>query len=376
MAETKEHSHDIILRENASQYGTQATSWRALRSNRRLMNLFVVALVVAFAGSTVLVFQRVSTAPSQQHPTSASASQAAAYQQALKEGVDLGGTPAPDFTLSDQNGNSVTLSQLHGHPVVLTFFDSVCPHADCSLIAQYVNWTARDMGAKSANVSWVALSVNPWHDTPTTAKAFLTSRQVTIPMHYLMGSFGQLSPLWQDYHMQAELQSNGIVVHTTGVYVIDSQGHERMFFNEGFDPSALSAYVQHLITTSGSTAASNTSPNTSPKGSVTLSKNVGGETIDLTATPSSYGSYTFTVTAQDTQGVPIQGAQVTLDLTMPTMAMSPLHVTVPPMDPPVPGSYQARGVLSMIGQWQSQVSVLAPGASHPVQATFTFNAAY
>ena len=36
------------------------------------------------------------------------------------------GTEAPDFTLPDQDGNEVTLSDLRGHPVVLYFY----PRAD------------------------------------------------------------------------------------------------------------------------------------------------------------------------------------------------------------------------------------------------------
>src|SRR5690348_3418209 len=38
------------------------------------------------------------------------------------KGTSLGGTAAPNFTLTDQNGNQVSLADLHGHPVVLTFF--------------------------------------------------------------------------------------------------------------------------------------------------------------------------------------------------------------------------------------------------------------
>jgi thioredoxin-dependent peroxiredoxin len=36
------------------------------------------------------------------------------------------GTPAPDFTLPDQDGEDVTLSSLRGRPVVLYFY----PKAD------------------------------------------------------------------------------------------------------------------------------------------------------------------------------------------------------------------------------------------------------
>ena len=43
--------------------------------------------------------------------------------------------PAPDFTLTDQNGKPVTLSSLRGQVVLLTFLDPVCV-SDCPLIAQ------------------------------------------------------------------------------------------------------------------------------------------------------------------------------------------------------------------------------------------------
>jgi peroxiredoxin Q/BCP len=36
------------------------------------------------------------------------------------------GDPAPDFTLPDQDGNRVTLSELRGQPVVVYFY----PRAD------------------------------------------------------------------------------------------------------------------------------------------------------------------------------------------------------------------------------------------------------
>src|SRR5581483_12516451 len=47
--------------------------------------------------------------------------------QTQLQGTDLGGTPAPAFTLSDQNGDQVSLASLRGHPVVLSFMDTDCP---------------------------------------------------------------------------------------------------------------------------------------------------------------------------------------------------------------------------------------------------------
>ena len=294
-------------------------------------------------------------------------------------GADLGGIPAPGFRLEDQYGATTTLDQFRGRVVVLTFFDSVCPHADCSLMAQYINVTGRDLGAQSSQFGWVAISVDPWHDTPASATAFLQSRQVTLPMHYLLGSPGQLAPVWEDYHMQAVLQPDGVVIHTTGVYVIDAAGRERAFVEEGFDPRALSGYLQHLRAQSGSRVAPSGSaaatPSGVPAGTVIQSQSVSGRTVELSATPAAFGTFTFTVTVEDEQGVPVQGARVTLELTMPDMAMAPIKVTLSPLSPPVPGSYQAQGVLSMVGRWQAVVTETPQGGS-PLTATFVFTAQY
>ena len=170
------------------------------------------------------------------------------------QGTTLGAVPAPTFSLPDQDGKITSLSQFKGHPVVLTFFDSVCPHADCSLMAAYLDSTAQDMGAtETKDVAWVALSLNPWHDTPATAKAFISTRHVTMPLHFVLGSLAQMAPLWSAYHMQSLLQPNGVVIHTTGVYLLDQQGRERVFLDEGFDPRMLSNDA-HLLLTNPSVA--------------------------------------------------------------------------------------------------------------------------
>ena len=42
------------------------------------------------------------------------------------QGTDMRSHPAPPFSLTDQNANTVSLEALRGHPVVLTFLDATC----------------------------------------------------------------------------------------------------------------------------------------------------------------------------------------------------------------------------------------------------------
>jgi protein SCO1 len=296
------------------------------------------------------------------------------------QGTDLYGVQAPAFSLPDQTGKIINLSQFKGHPVVLTFFDSVCPHADCTLMAAYLNSTAQDMGAaETREVDWVALSLNPWHDTQASAKAFLSSRHVSMPLHFELGSLAQMAPLWSAYHMQSILQPNGVVIHTTGVYLLDQQGRERVFLDEGFDPRMLSNDVHLLLTDSKianqkAASAAASSQSLAP-GYISLTQTSPAGVLTLMASPGQYGTYSFEVEAWEAQGIPAEGT-ATMDLSMTSMNMGVLHVPLSESGDGAPGIYSAHGVLSMEGGWQAIVTITPGDGSAPIVGTFHFTAAY
>ena len=66
------------------------------------------------------------------------------------------GQAAPDFTLRDENGQNVTLSELRGTPVVLVFypfdFSGICTKENCEIRANYYGaWMQK--GAKVFGIS-------------------------------------------------------------------------------------------------------------------------------------------------------------------------------------------------------------------------------
>ena len=165
-------------------------------------------------------------------------------------GIDLGSAAAPDITLKDQYGQTIQLSQLHGKPVVLTFFDSYCPHEECPLTAKGLQTAYKSLGKQADQVTWVALSVNP-ADNPASVAAFLQHNGVTFKLHYLMGTQEQLSPLWNAYHIASAPDPvlKGVIDHTTYVYIIDQQGRERVVLDAGpgIDPHQITNDVQYLL---------------------------------------------------------------------------------------------------------------------------------
>lgn len=291
------------------------------------------------------------------------------------QGVLLGDVAAPTFALTDQHGATVTLDSLKGRPTVFTFFDSVCPHTDCSLMAQYINVTARGLGGDADKVNWVALSLNPWHDTQQAVTTFISNQKLSPRLAYLTGSALQLQPLWDAFHMQVTEQADGIVIHTTGVYLLDSQARELVYMDEGFDPHALTADVR-LALTQGASAFGGSQPTPQKALPVIEAHTVDGMQVTLTSAPGQYGAYDYTIVLQDLTGQTIPNARVSLDLSMADMKMQPVHVDMQPATPASTGAYHATGVLSMRGRWLADVTITRPGATQPSVTVFSFEASH
>ena len=68
--------------------------------------------------------------------------------------------PAPGFSLTDQNGQTVSLASLRGKVVLMTFLDPVCT-TDCPIIAQEFKQTGQMLGAQDESVELVAVVANP-----------------------------------------------------------------------------------------------------------------------------------------------------------------------------------------------------------------------
>lgn len=161
------------------------------------------------------------------------------------KGTSLGGTAAPNFTLTDQNGNRVSLSELRGHPVVLTFFYTHCTD-ECPLTASKFQKVQTQLGSRIQDVRWVAVSTDPVGDTPQTATDFLAQHGLTGTLHYLLGDQKELAPIWSAYsvavvntEMTPTANDAGMVQHTGGVWLIDAQGREQVYLDAAFNPQAL-----------------------------------------------------------------------------------------------------------------------------------------
>ena len=163
------------------------------------------------------------------------------------QGTDLGGTPAPNFRLTDQFGKSISLSQFQGEPVILTFLYTHCPDA-CPLTAEKLHAAMQSLGSETQQVGVLAVSTDPKGDTRPAALNFSKAHRMENYWHYLIGSHDELSPIWSKYSVYAAPQTRGTSVnHTTAIFVIDKRGRERAFFGDDVTSAQLVTDLQILL---------------------------------------------------------------------------------------------------------------------------------
>lgn len=169
------------------------------------------------------------------------------------QGTNLNGTPAPEFHLVDQHGHTITLAQLRGMPIILTFFYTHCPNY-CPLIAEKIHTALDTMGSNGQKVAVIGISVDPEHDTEANAQAFSEDHGLTsyLHWHYLLGTRAQLSPIWKAYYVaglppSAQIITSTQMIHSSVVYVIDKQGREQALLDYDFTPTELAKDMTILL---------------------------------------------------------------------------------------------------------------------------------
>jgi len=137
--------------------------------------------------------------------------------------------PAPGFSLTDQDGRTVSLASLRGKAVLMTFLDPVCT-TDCPIIAQEFKQAGQMLGAQAGHVELVAVVANPTYRSTAFTRAF--DRQeglTTVPNWlYLTGSLSQLGEVWRHYGVAVQnLPAGAMSAHNDVAVIIDPAGRIR-----------------------------------------------------------------------------------------------------------------------------------------------------
>ena len=198
----------------------------------------------------------------------------ACSQTASFEGTELSPVQmATDFQLNDQFENRVSLSDLTGKVVVLTFLYTNCPDI-CPVITETLKRAHTQLGADANEVRMVAVSVDPARDTVEEVHGYSTRSGMLDRWAFLVGTEYELTPIWSAYyiaaqrqgleesggaldhladeadsHTDADLEELGyLVTHSSAAYLIDRKGRLRVLFTElSLDPEPLLHDIRLLL---------------------------------------------------------------------------------------------------------------------------------
>ncbi len=153
------------------------------------------------------------------------------------EGTELSGA-APDFRLLDQQGAAIQLSELNGRVVVLAFLDPLCTDI-CPLTAQHIRSASTALGGQ-APVDFLAINVNDdFTKQADIAKASAEWGMSDVPnWHFLTGPPEQLRSArvaWGMFAESSKPEHPDQVVHSSGIYIIGSDGQRRWYLSTAFD---------------------------------------------------------------------------------------------------------------------------------------------
>jgi protein SCO1/2 len=136
------------------------------------------------------------------------------------------GEVAPDFTLLDQEGRTVSMNRFRGKQVVVNFIFTRCPIATmcpaATLRMMALQKAAREAGV--ADLELVSISLDPEYDTPGVLRDYAAVRGIdTANFSFLTGPDAAVRQLLAQLGVIREFADNTIK-HSLATLLINPQG--------------------------------------------------------------------------------------------------------------------------------------------------------
>jgi protein SCO1/2 len=154
--------------------------------------------------------------------------------------------PAPPIELTDQHGKRVDLAKLKGRSVLVAFLYTHCTDL-CPIVAGKVH-TAFAHLKKAERPLFLAVSVDPTHDTPASAASFDKRHRTAGEIDWLLGSAAELEAVWNAWGVKPEHNAKDPeeIEHNAEIFAIDPQGRIRALYPPSFKPEKLAEGTRAL----------------------------------------------------------------------------------------------------------------------------------
>jgi protein SCO1 len=145
---------------------------------------------------------------------------------------------APDFTLTSQDGAPVSLTDLRGKVVAVTFIFTRCT-ATCPVLTPMMSFVQDRLGSDfGPKIGFVSISVDPEHDTPEVLKEYAQAFGADLAgWSFLTGDPAAIREVTRRYGVYASKSESGDVDHTFLTSIVDPRGMLRVqYLGVRFDP--------------------------------------------------------------------------------------------------------------------------------------------
>ena len=157
--------------------------------------------------------------------------------------------PAPQFTLTSQDGKPVALADLRGKVVVVAFIYTQCPDI-CPMLTQKMVEIQDELGADfGPKVAFVSISLDPGHDTPEVLKDYAQFWGAKPDgWAFLTGSPEAVRDVTRRYGVFFAKKEDGSVDHTQLTSLVDAEGQMRVqYLGARFDPEEFRRDLMSLV---------------------------------------------------------------------------------------------------------------------------------
>jgi protein SCO1/2 len=162
---------------------------------------------------------------------------------------------APDFALTDENGQPFKLSDLRGKWILLAYGYTHCPDV-CPLTLSHLRDVKKAIDPNGNKVQVVFVTIDPERDTADIMRQYMShfDQQFNQKFKGLTGTPQEIAQAAKAYNVKYEKKESTSaagysMAHTAEVYLIDPRFNWRMTFPFGVRAEEIAADLQYLMQT-------------------------------------------------------------------------------------------------------------------------------
>src|SRR5262245_2625923 len=157
--------------------------------------------------------------------------------------------PAPEFTLTKQDGNRLALKELRGKVLAITFIFASCTETCPLLTAKMTGIQDRLGPAFGPQAFFLSITVDPERDTPAVLKRYGEAHRAnTAGWAFLTGSAAEIREVAKSYGIYYKKRPLGDVDHTFLTSLVDQSGILRVqYIGVRFNPDEMLRDLRELL---------------------------------------------------------------------------------------------------------------------------------